>query len=507
MRIACLHVPQFALQCATRIDPSLRGGAVAVVGPGVLRGAHHGPVVLACSRGAWTLGCRVGMTAAAARAAAPEIAIVTADSAVERETVRALADALGAVAPVTDVGGRVGAGAAHLAMYCEVPAKTRGSSFGDKVLAMIEQLGITARVGIADDRFTAWVAASESGSRASEPASGESAAELDVITVPRGGSAAFLAPRPLALLAISTEVQHMLESLGVHTLGEFAALPAPAPSVHRAFEADYQALARGESGHALRGYAPESPIREEVVTAVTGTAALEAAGVLHGPTTGTGGSSSSSLGGPVLPVRTAGPSVPAAIALLAERIALRLAGRSRGAARLELAVTLADGEQHVRQFDARTAMTGLLAAANMLESAEALAEAIAAALGADLHAAARIAVVVTGEAMAGELVEVAAARPVQHLALTSARGRHAPVHHVRAAHLASRAAEPTPAERELLGVVLATTGSMRDQPFGLTSPSLRAERRDVHHERTQRGKHRRRTRTAESLAQPRLFKL
>lgn len=503
MRIACLHVPQFALQCATRIDPSLRGGAVAVVGPGVVRGAHHGPVVLACSRGAWTLGCRVGMTAAAARATAAEIAIVAADRAVERETVRALADALGAVAPVTDVGGRVGAGAAHLAMYCEVPAKTRGSSFGDKVLAMIEQLGITARIGIADDRFTAWVAASEHGARASDHASGESSAEPDVITVPRGGSAAFLAPRPLALLAISTEVQHMLESLGVHTLGEFAALPAPAPSVHRPFEADYQALARGESGHALRGYAPESPIREEVVTAVATTAPLAAAGVLHGPTTGTGGSS----GGPVLPGRTAGPSVPAAIALLAERIALRLAGRSRGAARLELVVTLAEGDQHVRQFDARTAMTGLLAAANMLESAEALAEAIAAALGADLHAAARIAVIVTGEAVAGELVEVAAARPVQHLALTSARGTHAPVHHVPAAHLASRAAEPTPAERELLGVVLATTGSMRDQPFGLTSPSLRAERRDVHHERTQRGKHRRRTRTAESLAQPRLFKL
>ena len=31
MRIACIHIPQFALQSATRIDPALRGAPVAVV--------------------------------------------------------------------------------------------------------------------------------------------------------------------------------------------------------------------------------------------------------------------------------------------------------------------------------------------------------------------------------------------------------------------------------------------------------------------------------------------
>ena len=42
MRIACIHIPQFALQSATRINPALRGAPVAVggvaLGVGVTRG-------------------------------------------------------------------------------------------------------------------------------------------------------------------------------------------------------------------------------------------------------------------------------------------------------------------------------------------------------------------------------------------------------------------------------------------------------------------------------------
>src|SRR5690349_14961560 len=140
MRIACIHVPQFALQCATRIDPSLRGAPIAVVSgvePGRERaGVLHAPVVLACSRAAWALGVRLGMTAAAARSRSSEVVVVQSDALGERETVRAIADALLGVAQVVDLGGRVGAGGAHLAMYVEVPAKTRGAAFGDRLVEL-----------------------------------------------------------------------------------------------------------------------------------------------------------------------------------------------------------------------------------------------------------------------------------------------------------------------------------------------------------------------------------
>jgi protein ImuB len=436
MRIACVHVPQFALQCATRVDPSLRGEPVAVVGLGLdpegRRAGLHGPMVLACSRAAWALGVRVGMTGTVARGLSAELRIVTADEQLERDSARAIADTLLGVSGVVDLGGRVGPGATHLAMYCEVPARTRGASFGDRVLDCLDQLGVTGRVGIADDRFTAWVAASHAGDVRTD--------DIGVVVVPRGGSAAFLAPRPLSLLAISPEVQHMLEALGVRTLGEFAALPAP--SVARPLEADYQGLARGDSGHMLRPYAPDGPVRE--LAAITASAL----------------------------------SAPAAIAMLASRIALRIAGRGRGAARLDVTLGGEAGERVVSIVPAVAEADGSHRG-RVLESAEELAEALAGALG-DLGAVWRLRVVVTGEALAGEL----------------AAGRDA---------VAADAEAPIAAQGAELDALIAPSG-----PWQLTSPMLRAERRDAHR-RTQHGKRRGRQGRAgspakEALVQPRLFK-
>jgi len=433
MRIACVHIPQFALQSLTRIDPSLRGAPVAVVGSGALgaRPSLYGPIVQACSRAAWSLGIRIGMTATAANQLAPgQLRVVSGDTSLERETVRSVADALLGVSGVVDVGGRVGAGGAHLAIYCEVPVKTRGATYGDRLLEVVDALGLTARIGIADDRFTAWVAAAHGGTPAEE---------CGVISVPRGGSAAFLAPRPLSLLAITPEVQHMLEALGVRTLGEFAALPAP--SVARPLEADYQALARGESGHALRPYTPEAPIREELVI-------------------------------------SAAQSGAAAVAVLAERIALRLAGRGRGAARLEVTATGEAGDTVVPITPLMAPMSSLSTGATrgqILEQPEELAEALGRALGDELSTAWRLKVAVTGEAVAGDAAEVTT--PVATPAATI----------------------------DALSVVLSSTGSGSWRLTSTaTSSTLRDERRDAHR-RTRRGKQHRRVRGAELPVQPSLF--
>lgn len=545
MRIACVHIPQFALQCATRIDPGLRApgapgapesdgavgaepAALVVVGPPApAAGANAvakpaAPIVLACSRAAWALGARVGMSAAAARNLSPLIHLVTADPQLERDTVRAVADALLALTPVVDVGGRVGPGNAHLALYCEVPPRTRGTSFGDRLLERLEALGLTGRIGIADDRFTAWVAAwlgaADSHDRrapSSSHAAGATASatpaaatptiatdaparhdESGVVSVPRGGSAAFLAPRPLSLLSISPEVQHMLESLGVRTLGEFAALPAPTVSSRAArFEADYQALARGESGTNLRPYAPDAPIREDAL--------------LHGI------------------------SAPAAVALLADRVAMRLAGRARSAARLDITIGGDEGERLVTVAPVRDGR-------GVLGSAEEIAEAIGAALG-DSSVGGhlwRLRVVVAGEALAGDArftddaapvpasfsadaaadtqrsfaLSVAPSAAVAPSSASPAASSFAAAASRRGPSSAtSQAGVPNPPISDAdvaLSIALSTTGSTVDRVFGLTAPvssTFASERRDSHR-RTRRGKQRRRAEVA-SIVQPRLFKI
>jgi hypothetical protein len=453
MRIACVHIPQFALQSATRLDPTLRGAPVAVVsgvGPGGgssgLRasGVLHAPIVLACSRAAWALGVRLGMTATAARVLSSQLQVVTAETAIERETVRAIADSMLALTTLVDTGGRVGAGGAHLAMYAEVPAKTRGATFGDRLLALLDELGFTARIGIADDRFTAWVAAAHGG-----------AEDRGVVSVPRGGSAAFLSPRSLSLLAIPAEVQHMLEALGVRTLGEFASLPAP--SVARPIEADYQALARGDSGAHLRPYTPEAPVREEIVVHAGGAPDVDPAqaGAL-------------SLGGSV--------GTTAVLSLVARHVALRLAGRGRLVARLDVSAVLDGTETEIPV---------------PIDHAVSSAEDIARVLGPVLEQTAeatqawRLRVLVAGEALVDGDVSEAFAATSSPFAVANAN-----------------VAAPRPADSHAaispLAVVLSSTGSL----FALTPPSAPNERRDAHR-RTRRGKQRRARPTAST--QPRLF--
>ncbi|HWO20557.1 MAG TPA: hypothetical protein VNO30_17425 [Kofleriaceae bacterium] len=505
MRIACVHVPQFALQCVTRIDPSLRGAAVAVVGAGLdpgagatTRAALHSPVVMACSRAAWGLGVRVGMTAPAARNASPEVRVVSADAQLERDTVRAIADTLLGASPVVDLGGRLGPGGAHLALYCEVPARTRGGVFGERLLDRLSAMGVACRIGIADDRFTAWVAASSPvDARDGRPEDGA------VVVVPRGGSAAFLAPRPLSLLAISPEVQHMLEALGVRTLGEFAALPAP--SVARPVEADYQALARGDSGNVLRPYAPDLAIREQAT--IMSPSRSSSSGQIVSPSrdSSSGQIVSPSLVSPSRAGSSGGAlSGPAAIAMLAHRIELRLTGRGRGAARLEVTI---GGESGERTITIAPGHEG-----RVLETAEDLAEAIEGATGGDLGSAWRLRVVVVGEALASAAAATAPAPAAEAGEAAAQMGEAAVQVGAAAAQAGATAAAAKPAGAVVEVVDFDESGGIRTDESAdesLTLPLLQAERREGHR-RTRHGKRRTRVRAgetaADSLLQPKLFK-
>jgi len=253
MRVACVYLPSFPLQVLVRNAPHLAGKPVVVTDRAARRR------VIAVSRAAWEVGARPGMTPAHARALHPDMLALAASSEACREAIAALAEALLTIAPAVDIGDP--SERAHKALFVEVPHGSRGSTFGEKLIAAVGRQGMRARIGIADDRYTAWVAAAVP-QRDSDPAHADLDGQAPLFTqtcttVPRGGSAPFLAPMPLALLPVDDDVRHLLASLDVRTIGDFASLPPP--TVGRRWTEsgiDVHQLARGGGPSDLAPFEP-----------------------------------------------------------------------------------------------------------------------------------------------------------------------------------------------------------------------------------------------------------
>jgi protein ImuB len=122
------------------------------------------------------------------------------------------------------------------------------TEIGQRLARAAAERGLAIQVGIAGSRMSA-LAAARSGQ------------ELTV--VPPGQDAAYLAPAPLSLLALSDEMATRLQLWGIRTLGELANLPTPA--LHERLGSEglrVQRLARGEDARPLRPWATP-PVFEE----------------------------------------------------------------------------------------------------------------------------------------------------------------------------------------------------------------------------------------------------
>lgn len=123
-----------------------------------------------------------------------------------------------------------------------------------RLLAAIEQaarkLALPVHVGVADDRYTALIAA-----RAARPGEAERVAP--------GGAAAYLARQPIARLPLalaSAETRRMLARWGVQQIGELANLPPGGVTLRLGAEgALLAAIARGEASSPL---VPRPPLVE-----------------------------------------------------------------------------------------------------------------------------------------------------------------------------------------------------------------------------------------------------
>ncbi len=212
-RTLALWCPAWAITAARQTDAGLADTPVAVVE----RGAR-GLQVQAASAEASAVGVTVGLRRREAEARCADLVVLERDPAAEARTFEAVARATEPITP---------------AVVLERPGvltfPTRGPSRyfgGDEALAarLLEVMDASAvpdaRVGIADGVFAARLA----GRRATVNAAH---------VVGPGSSAGFLAPWPVSVLRgilgddAGEALSGLLVRLGVRTLGDFVALPAP----------------------------------------------------------------------------------------------------------------------------------------------------------------------------------------------------------------------------------------------------------------------------------------
>ena len=201
-RVLALWCPDWPATAAARGLDLAGGEPIAVLAAGK---------VVACSRSARRSGVRRGMRKRQAQAACPELTVTQDDPHRDGRFFEPVVTAATAVVPMTEVlrPGLLVAAADRAARYF-------GGETGlaEAVAEAVEAVGVTAQVGVADQLFTAVLAA-----RAGR-------------AVPPGGDAAFLADRPVADLVIEPsltvagrdDLVNLLWRLGLRTLGRFAEL-------------------------------------------------------------------------------------------------------------------------------------------------------------------------------------------------------------------------------------------------------------------------------------------
>jgi protein ImuB len=244
MRLACVYVPQLALQAALRRCPEALGTPAALL-------ASHGknkPRVTELDAEARRAGVRPGMTAAQAVATAPALRLFTATAADAEAGAAALADVGYAFAPrVEREGERIFFAAEDLKRL--YPAGE--PAIAQALQAHAARLGFGARVALAATKGAARVA-----SRAHE---------LAVVPDDRAGTRAFLAPLPVHLFTDDDDLRAAFRRWGTRTAGAIAALPVDAVALRLGpAGAAVARLARGDDDEPFHPQLPPDALEEAI---------------------------------------------------------------------------------------------------------------------------------------------------------------------------------------------------------------------------------------------------
>jgi protein ImuB len=256
MRIACVFVPQIALQAVLRRMPEARGEPVAVLeAGGGNAGAGNGKArakrvarVTEISQEARRQGVRAGMTGAQAAAVCTGLRLLTVTVADREAASAALADVGYAFAPRIEHGGdRIFFASDDLARL--YPAGE--TAIAQAVQAAAARVGLGVRVAIAASKGVARLATR--------------ARELAIVPTAAGPARAALASIPVELLVEDGALTAAFRRWGLRTAGDVAALPIDAvglrlgPGGARACR-----LARGEDDEPFVPRLPDDALEEAI---------------------------------------------------------------------------------------------------------------------------------------------------------------------------------------------------------------------------------------------------
>jgi protein ImuB len=290
---ACAWVPCFAAAAFERGEPALVDRPLVVV-----RGAPPVSRVMEASPAAREHRIAPGMTEAEARARCPLLVVRPwSDERVDSAR-HALLEAALTVSPRVEDGGP---GVVNVDVNGLGRLVGDARAIADRLVRQVNAVGLAARVGVAQSRTAARLAA-QAGPR--------------VTVVPPGGERALLAAVPLGALDLGTELAETFRRWGIRTLGELAGLPRRSLG-DRLGAAGLRAhdLALGLDRDPFRVYVPE-PYWEEMLGLEWEVASLDA--------------------------------LSAVIERVLERLAARLGVVHVSADAVDLELTLASGAAHQR---------------------------------------------------------------------------------------------------------------------------------------------------------------
>lgn len=249
---------RFAVAALRRAEPELRGAPLVLARAGRISGADM--PVLDLSEEAERRGVRRTMTLAQALAVGgdegPAILVRPLDAAVLRSAKRALIEVARSVAPRVEPDPLTPDGVQFIHLDGAGLERIFGSMGGvaAALSARVERVGFSGGVGVADSLETAAVAAERAAIQGGE-----------VVLVPTGRDREWLAPLPLSVLRPAPEAGALLRELGVHHVGELAALSRDEIATRLGREGlRLRAMASGEGCRELRAVAPS----EECIEAV-----------------------------------------------------------------------------------------------------------------------------------------------------------------------------------------------------------------------------------------------